>query len=530
MINYLLEMFICQALFLGLYQLFKSEPYFRINRIYLLGALLISLILPLITLSQVIPIKISQSYFEWLQPVEIGTSTPNKITFSEIKKIENDSSFQWNLYYLLYSFGILLYVIWFIKRNRKTFQYLNLNSFDFYKSKPVVQIPKSDLAFSFFNRIYIGSQIPNSQYQLILEHEYQHLKQKHSWDIIIIEIIQCLLWFNPLIYIFKNYIRQLHEFEADKSVSISYSKINYINTLLNQNFGTQNVSFINPFFHNSNLKKRIKMLQRVQSSTLKKFKYLLIIPVMLIAVTISCTQDEIIEPEMTEEELKELKLDFIEDFFSEKPSIFKRLKNKPDLKSLLNQYDLEIKDNYSRLEKNAIGTILTFSTMIVKSDEDYYNQLIEEINSTESLKSIFEEYQNRLEENTITRTEIEEIDENTSIPFALIDKPPHPQNCDGLSNEELKKCTNEFINSHVNQNFNTGKFSDLEPKRYRVSVQFKIDNTGNVADIKTRGPSLELENEARRVIESLPQFVPGEQDGQAINVLYGLPINFVVAE
>ena len=83
----------------------------------------------------------------------------------------------------------------------------------------------------------------------------------------------------------------------------------------------------------------------------------------------------------------------------------------------------------------------------------------------------------------------------------------------------------EFINS----NFNTGVADNLNISgKQRISVQFKIDKTGNIVDVRARAPKRELEMEAIRVVQRLPQMEPGEQKGEKVGVIYSLPIVFEV--
>ena len=64
--------------------------------------------------------------------------------------------------------------------------------------------------------------------------------------------------------------------------------------------------------------------------------------------------------------------------------------------------------------------------------------------------------------------------------------------------------------------------------RLKIDVQFKIDAFGNVTDIKTRAPRHELEKEAKRVTEKIPQMIPGKQRDKAVSVMYYLPIVFEI--
>ncbi len=533
MANFLVEMLVCQALFLGFYQFIKSEVYYKVNRLYLMISLILSLILPLFSFSDVLPGPVSQTYVQWLQPLQIGTAaTETSPSFSEMQ-IQASKGMHWNIYHKIYAVGFMLYLVFFLFRNHGLFKYLNLNSFEDYKFTAVVIIPKTSLAFSFLDRIYIGGDIPESQRQVILEHEYQHIRKKHALELCFTEMLQWVLWFNPLIYIYKFQLRQLHEFEVDQSVSAQFSLTNYVNTLLNQSFGSRNVSFVHAFSRSSEIKTRIHMLLNTKKSKFRKLKYVLIVPVLALATLWSCSQDETLKTEMTEEEINEEMQVFFNTLFKDEPNLHERVKDKPNLKTLLGYYDLDIKDDYSEVEENKIGAILTMTTTFIENDKVYSAKINSEIKRSKGLKNALENFESELENRRSIRSEmqVEELNSDTDlITFALIDNPPHPNDCDGLIGEELKKCTSEFINAHINQNFDTDRFSDLEPRRYRVSVQFTIDKTGKVSYVRARGANRELEDEASKVILNLPQLIPGKVDGQPVNVLYGLPINFIIAE
>lgn len=531
MINYLLEMFSCQVLFLGLYQAFKSEPFFRINRFYLLLSLILSLVFPLINFGNVESLAINYTYIEWLQPIQIGAEGFGQDTTSLLAN-EQSSGFQWNWYPFVYAVGLLVYLSWFFIQNRSVFKYLKLSTQKHYRNKNLVMLPNSTLAFSFWNRIYLGENIPESQREVILEHEYHHLKQKHSWDVLLVEILQGLFWFNPLLFIYKKDLRQIHEFEADRLATRQTPKQSYINTLLNQSFGSRNISFINSFYNSSNLKKRIKMLQHAKSSNLKKLKYLLILPIIVLAILVSCSQDEVSKAELTQEEKAELLMPFIDELFNTEPSFFQVIKEKPNLKKLFNHYNIKIEDNYSELEEGKVALLLKLVTSTTKNEKDktYKNQIFADINNSKGLKAIYEKLQEKMENKTIEmQTEYQELDPHDEIPFSALEQVPHPSSCSGKTGKELKKCVSQFISNHVNTNFDTGIGEELGLSgKTRIVAQFKIDKNGNIVDLKTRAPHPKLEQEAQRVIKTLPQMIPGQADGENVSVLYGLPINFVM--
>ncbi len=528
MINYCIEIFIYQALFIGLYQLLKSEPLFNINRSYLLTSLAISLVIPFINFVDLYSMEINETYVQWLQPINIGFQSLDN-TEAIMSNPSTTKGFMWSFYHLFYGLGLLVYALWFILKNEGFFKYLNLSSQSSYKNKKVVILPNTSTAFSFWNRIYLGEHIPEYQRDIILEHEYQHLRLKHTWDLIALEVLQLLLWFNPLIYIYKRQLRQIHEFEADHLATQNTSKSSYVNTLLNQSFGCQNISFVNSFYQSSNLKKRIKMLHKTNS---KRLKYLLILPVLILAILISCTKESVVNQEMTKEEEQTDRKAFHDKLFKGEPDFFERLDKKPDLKTLLNDYDIEVKEKYSEHEEGKIALVLGILKMstVYKNDKDYQNRIDNEINQSVGLQNVYEILQEKMKANNIrSETEIQELDPNSDIPFALLDQVPHPSSCIDKSDEALKKCVSDFISTHVNKNFDTGLGAKLGLSgKNRVSVQFKINKFGNIVNVRARGPHPKLEEEAQRVIKNLPQMIPGKVDGENVNVLYGLPINFII--
>ena len=87
----------------------------------------------------------------------------------------------------------------------------------------------------------------------------------------------------------------------------------------------------------------------------------------------------------------------------------------------------------------------------------------------------------------------------------------------------------EKIQKFVQKKFNTELAGDLGLEgRQRISVQFKIDKNGNVVNVRARAPHPKLQEEAIKVVKSLPKMIPGKQRGQAVGVLYSLPILFQV--
>ena len=156
---------------------------------------------------------------------------------------------------------------------------------------------------------------------------------------------------------------------------------------------------------------------------------------------------------------------------------------------------------------------------IVEDEEEVEETVIE---STET---------DQEEEIEIEDLDIEEVEEDIEVSFAVIENVPIFPGCDKGNNAAKKKCMSQEITKFVQRKFNTGLAGDLGLSgRQRISVIFKIDKSGSVVGVRARAPHPRLEKEATRVINLLPDMKPGKQRGKAVIVSYSLPIIFQVQE
>ena len=148
---------------------------------------------------------------------------------------------------------------------------------------------------------------------------------------------------------------------------------------------------------------------------------------------------------------------------------------------------------------------------VLESTESDQNQLVE-VTEIEAIEEVVEE---------------EEIIED--VPFTVIEEAPLFPGCTGTKAQK-KQCFQDRIREHVNQNFNAHLASEigLDQGIKKVYVQFKIDKTGDITDIRARGPHVRLEREAIKVVKSLPKMLPGKQRGRPVGVKYTLPITLKV--
>jgi periplasmic protein TonB len=120
--------------------------------------------------------------------------------------------------------------------------------------------------------------------------------------------------------------------------------------------------------------------------------------------------------------------------------------------------------------------------------------------------------------------------DDAPVHFLRIEQVPIYPGCEkAKGNEERKQCMSEKITKLVQRKFDGTIASDYGLSgMQKIDVQFTIDKTGHIKDVKTRSPHPKLDEEAERVISILPKMLPGKQRDKPVGVIYTLPIVFDV--
>jgi len=279
MLQYFLQTIAFQLFFLIIYDVFlKRDTFFNWNRAYLLITALLSIVLPFIKIESFKEI-IPQQFIIQLPEVILGTLTQAEPNFVLDKGIEQALGFvlTWQLFFIT---GATITFLLFTYKLIKIAVLIYKNPKHWKGDLHIVELINSNAAFSFFHYVFLGEHINAKDKDTIIKHETIHVKQNHSVDLLLFEILRILFWFNPLVYMYQSRIRTLHEFIADAKAIKLQDKSQYYENLLKQVFETQNLSFINTFFKQSLIKKRIVMLTKSKSKQILKLKYALLIPLV----------------------------------------------------------------------------------------------------------------------------------------------------------------------------------------------------------------------------------------------------------
>ncbi len=275
---------IALAVFYMFYRLLLSkETFHRFNRIVLLSTAALSFVLPLcvITLKKVIVVPAMTGTSENIVDEAAGTIAMVPEVSAPIWPVILCSIFA------LGALAVLVYLAISIIGIRRMIRSGRRQALE---SGETLIITETDTApFSWMKYIVISREDYESGYSQILTHEKAHIALRHSWDILFVDMITALQWFNPAIWMLKADLRALHEFEADDAVLRSGANIKeYQYLLIRKAVSKSGYSVANSFNH-STLKARITMMLNKKSSRMSAWKALYVIP--LVGISLAATAE-----------------------------------------------------------------------------------------------------------------------------------------------------------------------------------------------------------------------------------------------
>ncbi len=248
--------------------LFRKNTFFQLNRIYLLLALVFSMIVPLLNLS-FNDSNLVSSYSKVLDPIIVKSG--------EIEYFAAKYTIELRIFIIIYFAGTFICSLRFLLQAAQIFLLVKRHGITYQKGEKIVYVDRNFSPFSFFNIVFLPRQKEQDE---ILIHELIHVKQKHSLDILFVEIISILQWFNPFIWLYKSSLKSIHEYLADEGVILKgFNTLNYQNLLLMNILGMR-LNDLTANFNYLPLKNRIKMMKTKKSNKSKAFKYLLVMPIL----------------------------------------------------------------------------------------------------------------------------------------------------------------------------------------------------------------------------------------------------------
>ena len=469
----------------------RKESFFHFNRILLISIMLLSLVLPLCDFHAL--------SFE-NNPIQEGMTTiilPTVMIGTEEEMPVSDSINWINVMLYIYITGMIFTALW--KIVQICLLYKTIHSCVLWKDKQndiTIYCHAQDIApFSWFNTIVISENDYQNNATEILRHEIGHIIHRHSFDILLVNIIETIQWWNPLSWILASSLRDVHEYEADDEVLTSGVNIKqYQMLLIRKAVGSSSYAFANSFNH-SLLKKRITMMLKSKSNPWMRTKALYIIPVATIALSVFATPE---------------------------------LNNRVSTISEAAQTTIEGKGtNNFAISQVSEPEIVAAKKKTPEMANDDKEKVLYQDRMAEILKRKMQMEKEKAEKAAKASEARPEANHDqkrySNIVFKVAEvMPEYPGGAKELMNYLSKSL----------------KYPEkAKDAAARVIVTFVVEDDGNISNIKTvyfkseNEISEEAKNalieESERVVSNMPNWTPGKQNGENVAVNFTLPITYM---
>jgi len=253
--------------FFIVYRLFlSSDTMYSRNRTYILLSVISALILPMITIQTSKPINIPVFGKVLSEIFVTGNGSNNLSAISYTATILGQPWLSVIYFMGLIFFGLKLII-----------DFLELAFLINRKDKNGSHIIRfhglNNAGFSAFGYVFINSRLSPEEADEIIRHEQNHLNHHHSFDIVFIELVKVIQWFNPFIHLLSTSLRAVHEYQADEEcISLGTSINNYQKLLMNQIFKSRIFTVSNSFSNRSLIRKRMIMMTKRSSKYIANLK------------------------------------------------------------------------------------------------------------------------------------------------------------------------------------------------------------------------------------------------------------------
>jgi TonB family protein len=505
------------AFYIAYLALFQNRKQFVFNRIYLPVSLALSFIIPLITFTTTKYIEAPATdvnSFAYLSQSGVATET-----FSESYSL-------WPHYLFgLYLLGIAGFLFHLISGHFNAIRMVQKSRVKNLFGNRVHITQKDVHPFSFFNKIVLSENTLNSSnIEMIVAHENIHVKEKHTLDILFTEILFLLQWFNPFAWLIKDAVKNNLEFKTDDEIVKSNDPQTYQLAMV----ALADKKGVAPFLtalNGSQLKNRIIMMKKKTENRFAPLKQLVLLPLLAILVMGLSNREvktEIIQQQNETVEIQpEIQSDTI---ISEEKTENVLLRLNPDHKGFKTSviFDSNSVDPTTEPLYVVDGKITNEINQIPPQDIESISVLKDQ--------SAIALYGNKAKNGVILITTI-------SKSYQYLDD--NAQNVRPVPREDVRELEEmpEFpggeaaLKQYIASNTIYPESEKLSGIHGRAYVTFKITKEGKVTDARiARGLHPPMDEEAVRVVNSMPDWKPGKKDGKPVDANYTVPVEFVLKD
>ena len=523
-------------LFYLVYWFFLSkETFYNANRWFLILALVSAFLLPIIPVQYSVIIE-QKSNTTVLQVISD--------TFKSIPIISKPDSatseFNWQHAVLIfYLTGAAIFIFRLLSQSTLLIHLMITNRIKLLGGIRIVENEKYSLPFSFFNVVFINPKI-HKQEDLpeILAHEKVHIHENHWFDLLFIELLTVIFWFNPFIWFFERAIKQNHEYLADKGVILQgHSVGRYQAILLNQLMGMQIIGVTNNlnFALNTN---RLKMMTKKKTSAIRRLKFVWTLPVL--ALLLFAFAEPTYRVKVNESENPNSEFQKGEKEFTIHGKVVEKKTGKP------------LPGASVLIKGSAIGTVVDIDGEFKLVDPNpkidintgaLISNIVISFVGLKTIDNIVTESGNATEKNKYTFLMEEEVIYASATFSESLPPPPVPETRIVEGNppppppvpvRDGKKevfFVVEDMPAFPGGSLALSKYIQNLTEKYnlvgKAKIGFTVNAKGKVANIKIiDNDSEKIGKAAAEIIGKLPNWKPGKQRGRAVPVQYIIAIEF----
>ena len=301
--------------------------------------------------------------------------------------------------------------------------------------------------FSWMHYIVMNRSDYEAHDAAILAHERGHIRLRHSWDLLFVDLLTALQWFNPAMWMLRSDLRAIHEYEADGEVlSLGINARQYQYLLISKAAGIGGYSLANGISH-STLKNRINMMLHKKSNRTSLLKLFALVPIVGLTLALNART--------------------------------------------VNDYVYDGPQKQNPVKKGKKNTTIKVGTQEIKVTEASKDD-----KATTVTMNVVEDEQNATDDKV----------------FDVVENMPEFNGGMGA------------LMQYLSDNIRYPEEKDIQG---RVIVRFVVGKDGSISNaqvVKSVHPSFDAE--ALRIINNMPKWIPGTQNGKPVNVKYVVPINF----
>ena len=505
---YWIVLYVLYALFL------RRQTFLRWNRTYLLSALVFSFALPLVQYPEAAPPL----------PVVYQVSATSFIVATEAP---SPSLLTWeHLLWLVYGAGVSVMLGRLLRQGYRLYSLLQKGE----------RIPMDDYtlillgddkvgSFSFLGQVAVSPTDYAQNFDTILTHELVHVRQRHSWDILLVEILQVVFWFNPILLLYKQALEEVHEYLADQQVALAQTvtatRDRYAEFLVSYAIGDSTLDtptniLTNQFFNSKLLKSRITMLYKNKNSKWSLGKYAAVaLLIGFASLMVASCEREVMPTSASGDQMVKGNINVT--------GIITSPDHKPVLGATVTDSQGKngvITDEAGRFSlKVPAGTDLkvsapNFGTMDLKVNPKYKNADYDVTLAAKDGKPNSIMFSPAADGQSVKVT-VQTGDYNGEAIFTVVEKAPEfPGGAQAMY---------KFLGENI-------KYPEAAAKanvQGKVFLSFVVTSEGEIKNIQVlKGLGYGADAESVRVISKMPRWEPGMQSGRPVNVRYNLPIAY----